>query len=88
MDLKTIPDLINGLFELCGVCAVLMSVFKLRRDKAVAGVHWAHVAFFTGWGIWNLYYYPFLGQWLSFIAGVGVMLANSWYLFLLWKYRG
>lgn len=33
-------------------------------------------AFFSAWGIWNLVYYPTLGQWASFIGGVLLVAGN------------
>jgi hypothetical protein len=39
-------------------------------------VYWPTSLFFTSWGVWNLYYYPSLGQWLSFAAGIALCLGN------------
>jgi hypothetical protein len=72
----TRPDLINGLFELVGSVAVWGNVHKLLADKAVRGTRWQLMVFFSSWSIWNLYYYPHLGQWLSFVGGVSLMVAN------------
>lgn len=71
------PDMINGTFEFAGGLAILLSVFKLSRDKIVRGVSWPHVLFFTGWGAWNLYFYPHLDQWFSFAGGVFIVLVNT-----------
>ena len=62
----TWPDLINGTFEASGSLFILRSIFLLHKQKLVRGVSLIHVAFFMAWGWWNLYYYPHLGQWLSF----------------------
>lgn len=70
------PDLINGSFELFGAPFILMSVFKLAKEKKVHGVSWLHAGFFTVWGVWNLYYYPYLEQWFSFIGGIAIVLSN------------
>ena len=74
------PDAINGTFEAMGAFFILLSVRKLYRDKRVRGVSWVHAGFFATWGYWNLYYYPYLDQWLSFWGGVGIVLANSIWL--------
>lgn len=70
------PDLANALFEVIGGLFILLSVRKLHRDKEVKGVHWAPVTFFTSWGVWNLYFYPAVGQWLSFWGGLSVCSVN------------
>jgi len=75
-----LPDLINGLFELCGGFFILFSVVKLYRDKIVKGVSWVHVAFFSSWGFWNLFYYPHLDQWLSFYGGLWIVTVNCIWL--------
>jgi len=63
-------DLINGSFELLGGFAICQSIFRVIKDKSVKGVSVPHVAFFSLWGFWNLYYYPTLGQMLSFWRGI------------------
>ncbi len=71
------PDLINGSFELIGAPFILLSIIRLHKDKQVLGINWAHPGFFTAWGLWNLYYYPHLGQWYSFIGGVAIVIVNA-----------
>jgi len=75
-----IPDLINGAFELSGSLFISLSILKLYRDKRVRGVHYLCVGFFMFWGLWNLYYYPHLDQWLSFIGGLFVVATNALWL--------
>lgn len=81
-----LPDLVNGSFELLGGLFILNHCRAVERDKAVKGVSIISVAFFTMWGVWNLWYYPHLNQWLSFAGGVVITIANFWYLWLLKKY--
>lgn len=80
-------DLFNGLFELAGGLFILNHCRAVLRDKAVAGVSIVSTAFFSAWGIWNLYYYPHLDQWWSFTGGIAVVAANCWWVYLLLKYR-
>jgi len=81
-------DLINGLYESLGGFFILLSIFKLLREKQVHGISWVHVLFFTTWGYWNLYYYPHLNQWWSFVGGLAVVLANSiWFVLLIYYGR-
>jgi hypothetical protein len=81
------PDMINGLFECVGGLLVLLHCRAVLRDRAVAGVSPIATALFTLWGIWNLFYYPHLGQWFSFAAGLVIVAANGWWLFLLYRFR-
>jgi hypothetical protein len=72
----TLPDIINGSLELVAASLQTMNVRKLLRDRAVAGVHWHMTGFYVGWGLWNCYFYPSLGQWFSFAGGVTMTCAN------------
>lgn len=76
----TWQDVVNGSFELGMSLFILLSIHKAYRDKLVRGVSVLHVAFPWCWGLWNLYYYPHLGQWLSFWGGVAVVTANGVWL--------
>lgn len=79
-------DLINGTFELLGGWFIFLSCRKLLKQKKVRGVSFVHVAYFTGWGFWNLAYYPHLKQWTSFFGGSLVVLTNTFWLVLLIYY--
>ena len=74
------PDAINGLFELSGGLFLLRNVIQLYHDKVVRGVHWQPTMFFAAWGIWNLFYYPHLDQWLSFAGGLFIVVVNTIWL--------
>lgn len=78
-----IPDLINGVFEFGGSLLIWMNVRQIRRDKGYAGLYWPAIAFFAGWGFWNLFYYPALGQWFSFAGGTSIVVANTTWLYLM-----
>jgi hypothetical protein len=80
------PDLVNGAFEACGALVILLSVRRLLRDREVRGFDWRTTAFFSAWGLWNLFYYPSLDQWASFAGGVAIVLANTAWLCLLARY--
>jgi hypothetical protein len=79
-------DCVNGLFESCGGLFVLMNIWRVVKDKTVRGVAIAPTAFFTLWGLWNLYYYPSLGQWVSFGGGIAVVSGNAVWVGLALKY--
>lgn len=79
-------DLINGGFEIVAGFAQMLHIKSLYQHKLVRGVHWFPIAFFTSWGLWNLVYYPSLGQWISFWGGVLLVSVNAWRLGLMWYY--
>ncbi|MGD9728446.1 MAG: hypothetical protein AB7L09_02635 [Nitrospira sp.] len=74
------PDLVNGLLELLGAIMLMGNVVAIRESKCIKGVRWYPVAFFSVWGFWNLYFYPHLDQWLSFIGGLCMVVANMLWL--------
>lgn len=85
----TLPDLINAAFESVGGLFVLNHCRVLYRDKAIAGVSKLSTAVFFAWGVWNLYYYPGLDQWLSFFGGLVIVTGNClWLGMMLYYTRG
>lgn len=83
----TAPDVINGAFELLGGLTTGLNIRALMRDKQVRGVDWRLTFFYTAWGLWNLFYYPHLGQWASFAGGVVIVAGNLVWLALVIHYR-
>lgn len=81
------PDLINSLFELLSGLFVLNHCRVILKEKHVAGVSIVSVFFFILWGFWNLFYYPHLGQHLSFYGGIFICFANIVWISLLIRYR-
>lgn len=45
------------------------------------------MAFFWSWGIWNLFFYPSLGQWYSFVGGIALVAGNTVWVALALRYR-
>jgi len=80
-------DGINSIFELTGGLFVLLNVIRTYKDKGVRGVSMVAVLYFTLWGMWNLYYYPALGQWYSTIGAVSVAAMNIVWLLQILYYR-
>lgn len=74
------PDLVNGTFELLGAPFIMLSVIKLYKEKVCKGVSLFHPIFFTTWGFWNLFYYPHLDQWFSFVGGILIFLVTAFWL--------
>lgn len=79
-------DIINGSFELAGAFIQWIQVRQILKDKEVKGVHWLPIMFFSSWGLWNLYYYPSLEQYFSFLGGLLLTTANTVWLVLIIKY--
>lgn len=77
-----VPDLINATFEFGSGVAVWSNVRALLRHSAVMGIDPKVIALFQAWGLWNLYYYPSLGQWASFYGGLMITAANGTWLLL------
>lgn len=75
-------DVINGIFEFGMACMLALSVVRLWRDRCVNGWSVWSVVWPTAWGYWNLYYYPSLGQWVSTVGGVLVVIVNSTWIVL------
>ena len=80
-------DFINGLFELLSGAFTLNNCRVLHLHKQARGVSMLSVAFFTVWGLWNLYYYPALNQPLSFYGALFIVSANALYLGMMFSYR-
>lgn len=81
------PDLTNALMEVLSGLFILNHCRVTLKDRAVKGVSILSNVFFTSWGFWNLFYYPHLGQWLSFVGGIFIIAANTYYIGLLMKFR-
>lgn len=82
------PDLINCAFETAGGLGLWVNVLALYRDKKVRGTNIWTAVWFNAWGFWNLWYYPHLGQWASFVGGLVSVSANTvWVALAFWYTR-
>ena len=81
------PDAINGAIEAGGALFLLVNIRRLLVDRSVSGVHWLPTAYWTLWGCWNLFYYPSLGQWMSFAGGCAVVVVNLAWVALVFYFR-
>jgi hypothetical protein len=80
-------DLTNGFFELGGGVAVWANVRALYHDKRYAGCRLAPMFFFCAFSLWNLWFYPHLGQIASTVGGAFLGLGNLAYVVLMMTYR-
>ena len=69
-------DRINGMIELIGALLIAYNCRLLCLHKNVQGVSVTTTAFFTAWGVWNLWFYPANLLWFSFAGGVCLAAAN------------
>jgi hypothetical protein len=76
-------DTINATFELLGGFFLLNHCRALWKSKEANGVSLLSTVFFALWGLWNVVYYPHLGQMLSFYAGLFIMFANTVWIVLI-----
>lgn len=79
------PDIVNGCFELVGAYFTWANFRAYHRVRKLQGVYWPTTGFFTAWGVWNLFYYPSIGQPLSFLGGCVLMLGNAAWIGLVLK---
>lgn len=81
-------DVINGAFEALAGFMIMNHCTVLFRQKQVRGVSVFSTAFFAAWGVWNLYYYPSLGQIYSFLGGILVVSFNVlWVIMMVYYVR-
>ena len=73
----TWQDAVNAGFEVFGGLGVWRNVAAIWHDRRVAGVVGWPTMIFMCWGWWNLYYYPHLDQWSSFLGGLVIASGNS-----------
>lgn len=83
-----IPDLGNALFETLGAFFIWKSVGVLWKERQIKGVYWPAWVFYSMWGLWNLYYYPTMGQWYSFFAGCVLVTGNITWVVLAVTIKG
>jgi hypothetical protein len=79
-------DIINACFKLCASLFLWVSVYTLYKSKGYAGIHFSQYLFFTVAAVWNLIYYPSLGQMWSFFACISVLAANASWIYLALRY--
>lgn len=77
----------NAFFEGVGSLVIWLNVRRLYIDKMVAGMDWRVTVFFTAWGFFNMGLYPALGLWWSFVAGIGIAVANCVWVFMVVHYN-
>lgn len=69
-------DLVNAAFEWAMALCSLANSLGVLRARGYKGISPFVFGLAFLWGVWNLYYYPSLGQWSSFSAGLAVVASN------------
>lgn len=82
-----IPDLINASFEVFASVVSTLSLIAIYKAKRIVGASPWPTVFFSAWGLWNLFYYPHLGQFLSTGAAIGMLGINVTWLYLYYVYK-
>ena len=80
-------DAVSGAFSTLSGFMLWNNVRMLYKHKKVKGMSILTVCFFTTWGFWNLYYFPFLKQWWTFAGGFVILSANVVWVYLSLRYR-
>lgn len=80
-------DIINACFELVGAILIWGNVIQTYKDKEVKGVFIPTIAFFSSWGLWNIFYYYNLGQILSWYAGMLLAFGNLVWVLQIMYYK-
>lgn len=76
-------DKINSIFELAGAIVTWMNVYSLYKAKKVLGINYVSVIVFSLVGYWHLCYYCTLDHFLSYYAGILMVVGNVTWLVLL-----
>jgi hypothetical protein len=82
-----VPDLVNGGFEALASLFILNHCRAIWRSRQAHGISLLSTVFFAAWGLWNIWYYPHLGQLFSFYAGIAVVCANFFWIYSIWLIR-
>ncbi len=87
---QQLNDLINGCFELIGGITSLNNCRIILKDKEVKGLSIYSMLFFISWGLYNLYFYPSIGQEFSFYGAVMMVISNiTWSILAIYfSYKG
>lgn len=70
------PDLTQAGWELGSAMFSVLNIRAVRRSKSIAGVHWAPTAFFSAWGIYNLWFYTVMQLPAAYWAGLAITCTN------------
>jgi hypothetical protein len=85
MDLHLL-DFLNSWFEWIASGMVYLNVWTIFKAKKINGVSLFATWYFSALGLFNLFYYSQLHQYISFSAGILVAIGDLIYLYLFLKY--
>jgi hypothetical protein len=82
-----LPDIINAGFEVFASVVSTLSLIAIYKAKRIVGVSPWPTVFFAVWGMWNLFYYPHLGQVWSTLAAGGMLGVNMIWLYMYYQFK-
>lgn len=81
------PDMYNGMFEAVAGALKIIDIFSIYKDKEVKGFSLIPVCFFVCWAAFNVWFYPAIGQYWSFIGGLFLFATNGIWLAMALYYK-
>ena len=63
-------DKINASFQILNSFFLFFNVYKIYKDKNIAGVSLTTTLYFALFNIWNVYYFLNIDQWFSFWCSI------------------
>ena len=82
-----LPDAINAGFEVFASVVSTLSLIAIYKAKRIIGVSPWPTVFFSVWGMWNLFYYPHLGQVWSTLAAGCMLGVNMIWLYMYYQFK-
>jgi hypothetical protein len=74
------PDHTQATWEIGAALFGLLNIRAIRKSRSVTGVHWLPTAYFSAWGVYNLWFYAALDLPMSWWAGIGMCAVNLTWL--------
>ena len=84
---QSLLDAANAVLQLGGAWATWRNVEELLVHRILRGVRLRSIAFFAMWGVWNVFYFWELEQWLSVATGLLLCTGNAAWVALALHYR-
>ena len=80
-------DGITGSLEFVGGAFLWLNVRAALTHRMLRGLQIQSSIFFWLWSMWNLYWYPHVAAPFSMLGAVSLLVPQTIWLFLIWKYR-
>ncbi len=81
-------DWINSAFVLCAVAMAWLDAWRVYSGEVrLSGIGWPTAFLLTIWPAWDLVFYSYLNQWVSFFVCTLLFSGRLLWLLLLWQGR-